>query len=76
MFQIPAAPKGIPTSYKGHYYGRDGESLVALNLHELESIRNQSQQSDWSAQIIKEATLDELDPKAISIARSLYITIN
>ena len=76
MFQIPAAPKGIPTSYKGHYYGRDGESLVALNLHELESIRNQSQQSDWSAQIIKEATLDDLDPKAISIARSLYITKN
>lgn len=27
MFQIPAAPKGIPTSYKGYYYGRDGESL-------------------------------------------------
>lgn len=47
-----------------------------MNLHELESIRNQSQQSDWSAQIIKEATLDDLDPKAISIARSLYITKN
>ncbi len=31
MFQIPAAPKGIPIAYKGHYYGRDGESLVALN---------------------------------------------
>ena len=27
MFQIPAVPKGIPTSYKGYYYGRDGESL-------------------------------------------------
>lgn len=76
MFQIPAAPKGIPTSYKGHYYGRDGESLVALSLHELESIRNQSQQSDWSARIIKGATLDDLDPKAISIARSLYIAKN
>lgn len=76
MFQIPAAPKGIPTSYKGHYYGRDGESLVALSLHELESIRNQSHQSDWSAQIVKEATLDDLDPRAISIARSLYIAKN
>lgn len=76
MFQIPAAPKGIPTSYKGHFYGRDGESLVALSLHELESIRNQSHQSDWSAQIVKEATLDDLDPRAISIARSLYIAKN
>ena len=73
MFQIPAAPKGIPTSYKGHYYGRDGESLVALSLHELESIRNQSQQSDWSAQIVKNATFEDL---AISIARSLYIAKN
>ena len=26
-FEIPAVPKGIPTSYKGYYYGRDGESL-------------------------------------------------
>lgn len=76
MFQIPAAPKGIPTSYKGHYYGRDGESLVALSLHELESIRNQSRQSDWSARIVKGATLDDLDPKAISIARSLYSAKN
>ena len=76
MFQIPAAPKGSPTSYKGHFYGRDGESLVALSLHELESIRNQSHQSDWSAQIVKEATLDDLDPRAISIARSLYIAKN
>lgn len=76
MFQIPAAPKGIPTSYKGHYYGRDGESLVALSLHELESIRNQSRQSDWSARIVKGATLDDLDPKAISVARSLYSAKN
>lgn len=76
MFQIPAAPKGIPTSYKGHYYGRDGESLVALSLHELEAIRNQSQQPDWSAQIVKGATFDDLDSKAISIARSLYIAKN
>lgn len=53
MFQIPAAPKGIPISYKGHYYGRDGESLVALNIHELETIRNQVKQFDWSAQLVK-----------------------
>jgi len=76
MFQIPAAPKGIPTSYKGHYYGRHGESLAALSLHELESIRHQNQQSDWSARIVKGATLDDLDPKAISIARSLYSAKN
>ena len=41
LFQIPAAPQGIPIAYKGHYYGRDGESLVALNLQEIEKIRAQ-----------------------------------
>src|SRR5438067_2666022 len=24
MFQIPAAPKGLPVAFDGHYYGRDG----------------------------------------------------
>lgn len=44
MFQIPPAPRGIPVAWEGHYYGRNGESLVALNLHEIESIRSQSTQ--------------------------------
>lgn len=76
MFQIPAAPKGIPISYKGHYYGRDGESLVALNIHELETIRNQVKPFDWSAQLVKGATIEDLDPQAIASARTLYMTKN
>ena len=28
MFQIPAAPKGIPTSYKGYYYGRESRTYL------------------------------------------------
>ena len=31
MFEIPPAPRGVPLAWKNHYYGRDGESLVALN---------------------------------------------
>jgi ATP-dependent DNA helicase RecG len=27
MLQIPAAPRGIPVAFEGHYYGRDGEEL-------------------------------------------------
>lgn len=76
MFQIPAAPKGIPTSYKGHFYGRDGESLVALSLHKLEIIRSQNTQIDWSAQIVTHATIDDLDDRAIATARNLYIAKN
>lgn len=74
MFQIPATPNGIPMAYKGHYYGRDGESLVALNLQEIESIRSQSRNDDWSAMIVKDASIDDLDDSAIMQARSLYAT--
>lgn len=76
LFQIPPAPQGIPISYKGHYYGRDGESLVALNISEIESIRSQVKRIDWSAQVIEEATIDDLDETAIQLARSLYISKN
>lgn len=54
LFQIPAALKGIPTSWKGHFYGRDGESLVALNMSEIERIRNQVLSKDWSADNLPE----------------------
>src|SRR5690606_8431324 len=38
LFEIPAAPKGLPVAWKGHYYGRDGEELQPLNLEEIERI--------------------------------------
>ena len=73
MFQIPAAPLGLPIAYKGHYYGRDGESLVALNLHEIELIRSQANaRADWSAEVIAGAGIDDLDSKAIAVARENY----
>ena len=72
MFQIPPAPQGIPVAWEGHYYGRDGESLGALNLQEIEQIRNQGQRFDWSAQVCEDATLDNLDPAAIAKARQNY----
>lgn len=73
MFQIPAAPQGMPIAYKGHFYGRDGESLVALNLHEIEQIRAQANaRVDWSAEIVSQATIDDLDPRAIEKARTEF----
>ncbi|NLK74329.1 MAG: ATP-binding protein, partial [Clostridiales bacterium] len=72
MFQIPASPKGLPIAWKGHYYGRDGESIGPLNIEELESIRNQANIVDWSAQICNGATIDDLDKEAISKAREQY----
>ena len=74
MFQIPAAPQGLPIAYQGHYYGRDGESLEALNLHEIETIRQQATKVDWSRQIVDDAKLSDLDPKAIAKAKELYLS--
>jgi len=72
MFQIPAAPKGFPIAFDGHYFGRDGEELVALNLEEIERIRAQAITEDWSAAIIPDATIGDLDEEAIRVARSNF----
>lgn len=72
LFEIPAAPKGIPIAWKGHYYGRDGEELNALNLEEVERIREQARGEDWSAGIIEEATISDLSEEAIAKARESY----
>ena len=72
IFQIPAALRGSPTSWKGHFYGRDHENLCPLNLHELEQIRKQALPDDWSAAICEGATLHDLEPNAIAFARQEF----
>ena len=71
MFQIPAAATGIPTAWKNHYYGRNGESLGALSIEELDRIRGQ-ENKDWSKKTIEDATIDHLDKDAIQLARQNY----
>jgi ATP-dependent DNA helicase RecG len=75
MCRIPPAPIGQPVAWKGFCYGRDGESLGPLNQHEYDIIRQQTA-ADWSAHIIAEATLDDLEPKAIAFAREQYLEKN
>lgn len=72
MFQIPPAPQGIPIAFQDHYYGRDGESLQGLAIEKIERIRYQVKLKDWSAGIIENASLEDLDPAAIAKARELY----
>lgn len=72
LFQIPAAPKGFPIAFDGHYYGRDDEELSPLNLEEIERIRAQATTEDWSAAIVSDASLDDLDEEAIALARKNY----
>ena len=72
MFEIPPALRGIPTSWKRHFYGRHGESSGALTLTEIEHIRAQVIHEDWSAGLCEDATLDDLDPEAVAFAREQY----
>lgn len=72
LFEIPASPQGIPIAWKGHYYGRDGESLGPLSLDKIDQIRAQAQGTDWSAQVLEGVTLDDLDPDAIKRARETF----
>lgn len=71
IFRIPAAT-GEPTNFKNYPYIRFDSSLTDLKKypHFLRAIYNS--QTDWSAQIVEKATLDNLDAKAIQLAREKY----
>lgn len=72
LFEIPAAPRGIPVAWKGHYHARAGESLTSLGLDKLDEIRQQTLSQDWTAQVVAGATLDDLDDAAVAKARELF----
>jgi ATP-dependent DNA helicase RecG len=69
LMEIPPAPRGIPIAWQGHYFARAGESLSPLGLAKQDEIRAQTLDSDWSAQVVDGATLDDLDPQAVERAR-------
>ncbi len=72
MMEIPAAPRGLPIAWKGHFYARAGESLVSLGLDKQDAIRNQTLASDWTAQIVPTASVSDLDPVAVQRARDAF----
>jgi len=73
VFEIPAAPRGIPIAWNGHYYARDGESLAGLNLAKQDEIRAQGAAEDWSAVVCPKAVLADLDPEALTKAREIFL---
>lgn len=72
LLEIPPAPRGIPISWKGHYYARAGESRAPLGLDKLDEIRQQTLLQDWSAQIVAGASVDDLDETAVHKARESF----
>lgn len=72
MFKIPASPRNIVMKWKGIAYGRDGESLKPLNQSKQDEIRMQAPAPDWSAEVVPDATIDDLDEVAIAKARKMF----
>ncbi len=72
MFKIPASPRNIVMKWKGIAYGRDGESLKPLNQSKQDEIRRQTPAPDWSAEIVPDATIDDLDEVALAKARKMF----
>ena len=72
MFKIPASPRNIVMKWKGIAYGRDGESMKPLNQSKQDEIRHQTPEPDWSAEIVPNATIEDLDELALATARIMY----
>lgn len=71
VFKIPAAV-GEPTHFKNTSYIRFGSSLTELRKYPqyIKAIYNS--QDDWSAKIVENATIKDLDSDAISLAREKF----
>jgi ATP-dependent DNA helicase RecG len=72
LMEVPAAPRGMPIAWKGHYYARAGESRAPLGLDKLDEIRQQTLNTDWTAQRVPGATVDDLDEAALRKARESF----
>lgn len=71
LMRIPAA-KGEPTTFKGMPYVRIGSHKTDLKKH-IDLIRIiYNSREDWSAKIIDNATIKELDTSALKLARDKF----
>ena len=72
MFQVPSSPRNMVMHWKGIAYGRNGESLKPLNQAKQDAIRRQSPIPDWTAQLVQNAVVDDLDDLALATARVMF----
>lgn len=71
LFKIPAAVNE-PTTYKQKPYIRVDSHVTDLTPYVDWMRQIYTSQIDWSAQIVEDATLEDLDPEAIQLARAGY----
>jgi ATP-dependent DNA helicase RecG len=71
LLRIPAA-KGEPTEFQKKPYIRIGSNKTELRNFPKLMRKIYNSEEDWSEKIVKDATLDDLDPEAILKARENY----
>jgi len=72
VFDVPSRPIGVPKKYKGTYWMRRGESLVPMTEDMLKRIFNEGV-PDFSAQICKGASIEDLSKEAVNEFRKRWI---
>ena len=68
---VPPRPIGMPIQYKGAYWMRRDESVVAMPPEVLRAIFDEAH-PDHSAQICQNAKLDDLNAAAIDLFRTMW----
>ena len=71
IIDIPSRPVGEPLHFEGRYLMRIGEELVPMTSDQINMILSEKR-PDWSAEMCSQATLDDLDPEAIAVARANF----
>ena len=77
IVNIPRHQSRLPVYAHKKAWQRIGESLLEMKPERLNSILNEYKEgNDWSARIIPEATLEDIDPQAILKAREQFVIRN
>ncbi|WP_428655991.1 RNA-binding domain-containing protein [Runella sp.] len=71
LFRIPAA-KGEPTNFQKKPYIRINSQKTDLRNHPAYIRQIYNSLEDWSAKIIESASVDDLDPQALEMARAKF----
>lgn len=72
VFTIPPRPIGVPIQADGIYWARLGDSLVAMTEDQLRDVFAEIGH-DFSADVCRTATFDDLDPTAVEDFRKRWI---
>ncbi len=73
VFHVPRRPFGVPLQYEGRYWARKGDDLTEMPADKLREIFAESGH-DFSADLCPGATLEDLDPEAVSDFRGRWAT--